>query len=129
MPNKINFNNSSFMSAPTLGNLLDGTVKKIKEYRVYYTIDEQTPGEGVPIVISGTSSSETVTLELLPRAKPYVIGFAISTVDTAGRESVRSETVSKTFDVDSTAKPNAPTNLQFTLSCGDGCTITEVGIN
>lgn len=112
--------------APT--TRVDGTplaVEEIKEYRVYYTIDGQTPGEGAPIVVSGTSVSETVTLELLPRATPYVVSFAISTVDTDGLESEQSETVSKTFKVDSTAAPEAPTNIQFTIVCGEGCTITE----
>ena len=101
------------------------TVEEIKEYRVYYTIDGQTPGEGVPIVVSGTSASETVTLELSPRATPYVVSFSITTVDTGGLESARSETVSKTLQVDSTAAPGAPTNIQFTIVCGEGCTITE----
>jgi hypothetical protein len=117
-------------TAPT--TRVDGTAltaEEIKEYRVYYTIDGQSPSEGVPIVVSGTSASETVTLELTPRVEPYVISFAITTVDTDGLESAQSETVSKTFQVDSTASPVAPTNLQFTIVCGDGCTITEVGAN
>ena len=33
--------------------------------------------------------------------------------------------VSKTFEVESTSSPGAPTNLQFETNCGDGCTITE----
>ena len=110
---------------------VDGTplaAEEIKEYRVYYTIDGQSSGEGVPIVVDGTAASETVTLELLPRATPYVVSFAISTVDTDGLESARSETVSKTFNVDSDAAPGAPTSLEFNITCGDGCTITEVGI-
>jgi len=98
---------------------------EIKEYRVYYTVDGQTPGDNYPVVVSGTAQSETVTLELMPRAAPYVVGFAITTVDTDGVESVRSDVVSKTFNVDSTAKPSAPTNIQFTIICGAGCTITE----
>jgi len=35
------------------------------------------------------------------------------------------KTVTKTFDVKSTAKPNAPTSLTFTVTCTDGCVITE----
>ena len=107
---------------------VDGTpfaVEDIQEYRVYYTIDGTPPGEGEPIVVSGTSTSETVTLELLPRVEPYVVSFAITTVDRDGLQSVLSETVTKTFDVESTAKPNAPTNLQFEITCGDGCTIKK----
>ena len=102
----------------------------IAEYRVYYTINGEPQGVA-PIVVSGTSASETVTLELTPRVEPYVISFAITTVDTDGLESAQSETVSKTFQVDSTAAPRAPTSLEFTITCGDGCKITEkeVGIN
>ena len=110
---------------------VDGTplaVEEIKEYRVYYTIDGTAPGTGDPIVVDGTSASETVTLEITPRVEPYVISFAITTVDTDGLESAQSETVSKTFQVDSTAAPSAPTNLQFTIVCGEGCTVTEVTV-
>jgi hypothetical protein len=111
--------------APT--TRVDGTPldpADIAEYRVYYTINGEPQGVD-PIVVSGTSASETVTLELTPRVEPYVISFAITTVDTDGLESAQSETVSKTFQVDSTAAPSSPTNLQFTIVCGDGCTITE----
>ena len=110
---------------------VDGTpfsMEDIQEYRVYYTINGEPQGVD-PIVVSGTSASETVTLELTPRVEPYVISFAITAVDTAGLESAQSETVSKTFQVDSTAAPNPPTNIQFTIVCGDGCSITEVGAN
>ena len=79
-------------AAPAQSNLswtapdtrVDGTpltAEEIKEYRAYYTIDGTAPGEGEPIVVGGTAASETVTLELLPRATPYVVSFAISTVD------------------------------------------------
>jgi hypothetical protein len=101
------------------------TLEEIKEYLIYYTIDGQTPGDGSPIVVNGTLGSQTVTLDLLPRAAPYVVGFAISTVDMDGLKSVRSNVVSKTFNIDSTAKPSAPTDIQFTIICGAGCTITE----
>ena len=116
-------------TAPT--TRVDGTplaAEEIKEYRVYYTIDGTAPGEGEPIVVGGTSASETVTLELTPRLEPYVVSFAIKTVDTDGLKSPLSEVVSKTFNVDSDAVPSAPTSLEFTITCGEGCTITEQGI-
>ena len=116
-------------TAPTTrvdGTLLDPS--EIAEYRVYYTIDGQSPSEGVPIVVDGTSESETVTLELLPRSTPYVVSFAISTVATDGLESAQSDTVSKTFQVDSTAAPGTPTSLEFTIVCGEGCIVTEVTV-
>ena len=67
-----------------------------------------------------------IKIDLTPRPEPYVISFAITTVDRDGLESALSETVSKTFDVDSTADPAAPTSLQFTINCVDGCSVTEV---
>jgi len=121
--------NLSWTAPTTRADQTPLAAEEIGEYRVYYTIDGTPPGEGEPIVVDGTAASETVTLELLPRATPYVVSFSITTVDTDGLESAQSETVSKTFQVDSTAAPNPPTNIQFTIVCGDGCTITEVGAN
>ena len=114
--------------APT--TRVDGTPldpADIAEYRVYYTINGEPQGVD-PIVVSGTSASETVMLELTPRVEPYVVSFAITTMDTDGLESAQSETVSKTFQVDSTAAPGAPTSLEFTIVCGEGCTVTEVTV-
>jgi len=107
---------------------VDGTplaAEEIKEYRVYYTIDGTAPGTGDPIVVDGTSASETVTLELTPRVEPYVVSFAIKTVDTDGLGSALSDVVTKTFEVESTSSPRAPTNLQFEITCGEGCTIKK----
>jgi hypothetical protein len=107
---------------------VDGTpfsMEDIQEYRVYYTIDGTTPGDGEPIVVGGTAVSETVTLELTPRLEPYVVSFAIKTVDTDGLGSVLSEVVTKEFEVESTSEPGAPTNLQFEITCGEGCTIKK----
>jgi len=123
-------------AAPAKSNLswtapdtrVDGTpltIEEIKEYRVYYTIDGTAPGEGEPIVVGGTSASETVTLELLPRVEPYVVSFAIKTVDTDGLGSALSDVVTKEFEVESTSNPGAPTNLQFEITCGEGCTIKK----
>ena len=107
---------------------VDGTplaAEEIKEYRVYYTIDGTAPGEGEPIVVGGTSASETVTLELTPRLEPYVVSFAIKTVDTDGLGSALSDVVTKEFEVESTSNPGAPTNLQLEITCGEGCTIKK----
>ena len=78
--------------------------------------------------VTGENAAE-ITIDLTPRPEPYVISFAITTVARDGLQSVLSNTVSKTFDVKSTAKPNAPTSVTFTVVCGDGCSITEVGAN
>ena len=106
---------------------VDGTIleaSEIAEYRVYYSIDGTPTGAGEFIPVSG-AVAETVTLDLTPRVELYVVQFAVTTVDTTGQVSALSNVVSKTFTVKSTAAPNPPTNLQFTIACGDGCTITE----
>ena len=118
--------------APT--TRVDGTplqATQIEEFRIYYGIDIGPDPLAIGpeyTAVSGENATD-ITIELVPRADPYVISFAITTVDRDGLESALSETVSKTFQVDSTAAPSAPTNLQFTIVCGDGCTITEVGAN
>ena len=100
---------------------------QIEEFRIYYGIDV---GEN-PLAIgpeytqvSGENAAD-ITIELTPRSDPYVLSFAITTVDRDGLQSVLSETVTKTFNVESTAKPNAPTSLEFTVVCGDGCDIKK----
>ena len=115
--------------APT--TRVDGTplqATQIEEFRVYHGIDiGENPLAIGPEYTAVTGENTTdITIELVPRADPYVISFAITTVDRDGLESALSETVSKTFDVDSTADPAAPTSLQFTINCVDGCTVTEV---
>ena len=116
-------------TAPT--TRVDGTplqATQIEEFRVYHGIDiGENPLAIGPEYTAVTGENATdITIKLVPRADPYVISFAITTVDRDGLESALSETVSKTFQVDSTAAPSAPTNLQFTIVCGDGCTITEI---
>ena len=119
-------------TAPT--TRVDGTplqATQIEEFRVYHGIDIGPDPLAIGpeyTAVSGENAAE-ITIDLTPRPEPYVISFAITTVDRDGRQSVLSETVTKTFDVESTAKPNAPTSLTFTVVCGDGCTITEVGAN
>ena len=117
-------------TAPT--TRVDGTPlapAQIEEFRVYHGIDigENPLALGLDYTaVTGENAAE-ITIDLTPRPEPYVISFAITTVARDGLQSALSETVTKTFDVRSTAKPNAPTSLMFTVVCGDGCTITEVG--
>ena len=118
-------------TAPT--TRVDGTPlapAQIEEFRVYHGIDiGENPLAIGPeyTAVTGENAAE-ITIDLTPRPEPYVISFAITTVDRDGLQSVLSDTVSKTFDVKSTAKPNAPTQLRFTVTCADGsgCEITEV---
>ena len=118
--------------APT--TRVDGTplqATQIEEFRVYHGIDIGPDPLAIGpeyTAVSGENAAE-ITIDLTPRPEPYVISFAITTVARDGLQSVLSNTVSKTFDVKSTAKPNAPTSVTFTVVCGDGCSITEVGAN
>ena len=119
-------------TAPT--TRVDGTplqATQIEEFRIYHGIDIG-PDDPLAIgpeytAVTGENAAE-ITIDLTPRPEPYVISFAVTTVDRDGLQSVLSDTVSKTFDVKSTAKPNAPTQLRFTVTCADGsgCEITEV---
>ena len=118
-------------TAPT--TRVDGTplqATQIEEFRVYHGIDiGENPLAIGPEYTAVTAENATdITIELVPRADPYVISFAITTVDRDGLQSVLSETVTKSFDVESTAKPNAPTSLTFTVVCADGsgCKIAEI---
>ena len=117
--------------APT--TRVDGTplqATQIEEFRVYHGIDigENPLAIGPEYTAVSGENATDITIDLTPRPEPYVISFAITTVDRDGLESALSETVSKTFDVESTAKPNAPTQLMFSVACADGsgCEITEV---
>ena len=118
-------------TAPT--TRVDGTplqATQIEEFRVYHGIDIGPDPLAIGpeyTAVTGENAAE-ITIDLTPRPEPYVISFAVTTVDRDGLQSVLSDTVSKTFDVKSTAKPNAPTQLRFTVTCADGsgCEITEV---
>ena len=113
--------------APT--TRVDGTPlapAEIAEYRVFYTVDGQVTGENDFIVVGPTATAETITLKLIPREQPYTVSFAITVIDTEGRSSPQSDTVSKKFAVNSTANPGPATNIQFDITCGSGCTIQEI---
>ena len=108
---------------------VDGTamaVSEIKEYRAFYSIDSEPTTDSEFVVIDFAATTEDITLQLIPRAEPYTISFAIMTVDTQDRQSSLSNVVSKQFQVGSTSNPGVPTMLQFTISIADGFTITEV---
>ena len=113
--------------APT--TRVDGTPldpAEIAEYRVFYTVDGQVTGDSEFIVVGPTATAEKVILELIPREQPYTVSFAITVIDTEGRSSPQSDTVSKQFAVNSTANPGPATNIQFNITCGSGCTIQEI---
>ena len=116
--------------APT--TRVDGTplqATQIEEFRVYHGIDIGPDPLAIgPEYTAVTGENATdITIELVPRADPYVISFAITTVDRDGLQSVLSDTVSNTYYVMSTANPDAPTSLTFTVACADasGCTVKK----
>ena len=118
-------------TAPT--TRVDGTplqATQIEEFRIYHGIDIGPDPLAIGpeyTQVSGENAAD-ITIELTPRSDPYVLSFAITTVDRDGLQSVLSETATKSFDVQSTAKPSAPTQLMFTVACADGsgCEITEI---
>ena len=99
--------------------------QEIAEYRVYYAVDGNVTTDSTMVTIGPDATSESVTIDLQPRQDLYTVNFAITTVDTDGRESALSDVASKTFNVDSTAAPNPPKILDIISSCGDGCTIEQ----
>lgn len=104
----------------------DGTplgAEEIAGYRLFHRVDGSITADGEYIILEPFQKAEQIVLDLSPREKPYTVNFAIATVDTDGRISPLSDTVSKTFDIKSTADPEAPTTLEVTITCGDGCTI------
>tara|TARA_R110001592_G_scaffold330758_4_gene613072 strand:- start:6911 stop:7357 length:447 start_codon:yes stop_codon:yes gene_type:complete len=103
-------------------------LEEIGEYRIFYAVDAEPTTNDTYVSATGAETGQVVTLELTPRVEPYVVSFAVMVVDKAGRQSALSEVVSKKFEVESTANPSPPTNIQFTFACseGAGCTITEV---
>lgn len=115
-------------TAPT--TRVDGTplaASEIAEYRIYSAVggDVATDKDAAHMkVTSGTS--QVVTIELTPRAEPYVLRFGARAVDTKGNVSALSNIASTTVRVESTAVPGAPTTLQFEIDCAAGCVITEV---
>ena len=105
------------------------SVEDILEYAVTYTVDGEASANRPPTVIDFAATSAEIVLELTPRALPYTVAFQIVVVDKQGRMSLPSDPVSKVFALDSTAAPGVPTSVKFTVVCGDGCSITEVGAN
>lgn len=97
----------------------------IAKYNVYYMVD---PANGfdqstaTKVVVTG-ATSKTITINLNPRASPYDLEFAVTAVDTAGRESALSNVVKKSVTVVSTSPPGPPTSVTFTIQCASGCTI------
>ena len=96
----------------------------ISGYKIFYEIDgDVTPASASAMVAPGVAA--VLQISLTPRPEPYVVNFRAVTVLVDGRESGFSNIATKTFNVDSTANPNSPTNLTIEIVCGEGCTISE----
>lgn len=106
----------------------DGTAldpSEIAEYRIYHAVDDDIDSESDPIIVTG-GNTEVVTIELVPRAEPYDLLFAVTAVDTEGRESDLSNVAIVTALVQSTAAPAPPTSLRFEIRCDGECSVTVV---
>lgn len=111
-------------TAPT--ERVDGTAldpSEIAEYRVYRAVDSDIDPSSAPATVS-TGNAEVVTIDLMPRAEPYMLLFAVTAVDTAGNESDLSNVEIKSVLVRSTANPTAPTALKFEIRCDGECSVT-----
>lgn len=120
--------NSRVSWVPDLSRV-DGTpmtVDEIGEYRVFYEVDGPVSEQSRFFSVLPTATGASHTIDLTPRADPYVVQFAVQTIDTDGLASVLSETGSKSFQVDSTAVPSPVTGVEVTMTCGDGCVIRAV---
>lgn len=106
----------------------DGTPlapSEIAEYRIYHAVGGDIDPEGDPTIVS-SGNAEIVTIDLAPRAAPYSIQFAVTAVDTDGKESTLSNIEIVTALVQSTAAPAPPTSLQFEIRCDGECSVTVV---
>jgi hypothetical protein len=115
-------------AAPTV--YTDGTQIEpgdIVEYRVYTSIDgaiSDDPESAHTKVTSGTT--QVIELSLKPRPTPYVLTMGVRAVTSNGGISDLSNLISKSFAVKTSAKPNAPTSVQFNITCSSGCVITPI---
>jgi len=107
----------------------DGTslnAEDIQEYRFYYSIDDAL-SHGQPGFLPVTDGETvSITIQLAPRDEPYVIDFAVTAFTVYGAESLFSNIVRKTVQVDSSADPSAPANFQINITCTDGCSAIGV---
>ena len=107
---------------------VDGTAlnpSDIAEYRIYHAVDDDIDPGSDPIIVTG-GNTEVVTIDLAPRAEPYDLVFAVTAVDTEGRESDLSNVAIVTALVQSTAAPAPPTSLRFKIRCDGECSVAVV---
>ena len=112
-------------TAPT--TRVDGTALAsgdIAAYNVYYSVGAK-PDKSSTSLKETSGTTATVTLNLNPSPSAQTIYFAVTAVDTNGNESALSNIASKSFLVKSTALPEAPTSVTFSVSCGAGCSISS----
>ena len=110
--------------APT--TRMDGTplaASDIAKYTVYYSIGSAPTLTSPSVDVTGATTT-TIDLTLTPSLTAQTVYFAATATDTNGSESPLSAVVSKSFLVNSTAPPSAPTSVTFTITCANGCTIT-----
>lgn len=107
------------------GERVDGTPlapEDIAEYRVYYSVNGDVDPDSEPVVVT-SGNAEVVTIDLAPSPAPYTLAFAVTAVDTEGRESDLSNVEIITALVESTAIPAPPTSLSIEIRCDGQCSV------
>lgn len=115
---------SASWTAPT--TRMDGTPlapTEISNYKLYYSVGSAPTADSKFVTVKDATTA-TLNLTLAPSPTAQTVYVAVTAVDMDGLESPMSAAASKSFIVKSTALPTAPTSLTFTISCGDGCSIT-----
>ena len=94
-------------------------LNEIAGYEFYQTIDA---GAATTLKVNGPTCSTTALPLLTPRAAPYVIGYAVSAVDTNGLKSALSKALVVNITVP-VPVPAPPANIKILVDCKDkACT-------
>ncbi|MCP4996170.1 MAG: hypothetical protein GY934_20675 [Gammaproteobacteria bacterium] len=100
--------------------------EQIEGYRIYMAVDSDVTSDvDSEHVFVSTGTTEPMRIDLMPRPEPYTVNVGIRTETTDGLISALSDVASMTVVVESTAVPNAPTDVQLQINCTMGCVITN----
>jgi hypothetical protein len=87
---------------------------EIASYNIYYKIDAGT--EQKITVTPSSATAKTVSLALAAKAAPYTIVSSMTTVDSDGLESARSNVVTMKLTVQN-ALPSPTSNVKISVNC------------
>lgn len=98
------------------------TPDELGGWQLYYSVDG---GAATKVdVAGGGTRSHALTIPLNYRPTPYTVGVSLVAVDSEGRASKHSNIVSRSYRISSDAPPSAPTGIEFSVSCPEGCRVT-----